>query len=112
MNLIKQCFDEKFRAWQIQFPLKDLTTRQSGAIYQDGWTIRYTFGREGERAYMDYFASHRMTNDTLNRIYSDGTFEQRGFCLEFYLANDAQAKREYLRHNRAFYALVKALGLD
>ena len=112
MNWIKQRFDEKYRQWQIEIPPDDLTSRQSGVLQQDGWTIRYTFGREGERAYMDYFASHRMTNDTLNRIYSDGTCELLGYCMEFYLANDPQAKREYLRHNRAFYALVKALGLD
>ena len=52
-----------------------------------------------------------MTNDTLTRIYEDGTTEVVGFCQEFYQANDPQAERELLEHNRAFYNRVDELGL-
>jgi hypothetical protein len=52
-----------------------------------------------------------MTNDTLNRIWEDGTAELLGYCQEFYLARDEEAKRAYLEHNRQFYQMVEEKGL-
>jgi hypothetical protein len=108
---IKASFDERYRRWQISLPLDDLRNRRAGSIHQQGWTINYCFGRDGEREFLDYFASHRMTNDTLNRIWEDGTAELLGYCQEFYLAGDEEAKRAYLEHNRQFYQMVEEKGL-
>jgi len=52
-----------------------------------------------------------MTNDTLTRIYEDGTTEVVGYCQVFYQADDLQAEKEYLEHNRNFYNRVDELGL-
>ena len=111
MNPIKQRFDDKFRPWQIELPLEDLTAERKGSIQASGWTIRYHFGYEGGRGYLEYFASHRMTNDTLNRIYEDGSEALVGNCEEFYLADDPEAERANREHNRAFYQKVRELGL-
>lgn len=111
MNSIKQHFNDKFRPWQIELPAEDLAAKQRGSIQSDGWTIRYHFGYDGGRSYLEYFASHRMTNDTLNRIYEDGEEFIVGFCQELYLAGDPEAERAYREHNRAFYQRVRELGL-
>lgn len=108
---IKASFDEQYQRWQITLPLDDLRNRRAGSIHQQGWTINYRFGREGKREFLDYFASHRMTNDTLNRIWEDGMAELLGYCQEFYLAGDGEAERAYFEHNRQFYQMVKEKGL-
>jgi hypothetical protein len=109
---IKEIFDERFRSWQITLPLEDLRGRNRGSIHKEGWTIHYLFGSENGREYLEYFASHRMTNDTLNRINEDGATSLTGYCQEFFIAGDPQAEREYTEHNRAFYREVAEKGLD
>lgn len=111
ISKIKEAFDGQFEQWQIALPLDDLLNRRAGRIVQQGWTINYRFGEEAGRAFLEYFASHRLTNDTLNQIWDDGTFELIGYCQEFYLADDALAERAYREHNRQFYRLVEEKGL-
>ena len=71
----------------------------------------YQFGIEQGEYYFVYFASHRMTNDTLNRIFANGRTELLGYCEELYVEGDKQAERDYHKHNRKFYEDVKRRGL-
>ena len=111
MDKIKQVFDEEFGSWDIALPEDDLTARRGGAIHKAGWSINYRFGVEGGAEYIEYFATHRMTNDTLNRIYENGSRELVGYCQVFYVAGDPEAERNYYAHNRKFYEEVKSRGL-
>lgn len=108
---IKQVFDGEFRDWNIVLPDADLKGRRKGSIAKAGWSINYRFGTEGGVEYIEYFASHRMTNDTLNRIYENGAREMIGYCQVFYAADDPEAERAYFTHNREFYEEVKRRGL-
>lgn len=108
---IKRTFDETFARWGIVLPEEDAARRAGGSIGKAGWCINYRFGAEGGIEYVEYFASHRMTNDTLNRIYEDGREEVVGYCQEFFAADDPQAERDYYAHNRRFYEEVKSRGL-
>lgn len=108
---IKRAFDEAFGRWGIVLPEDDLQGRRQGSIAKGGWSINYRFGAEGGVEYLEYFAAHRMTNDTLNRIYEDGRQEVVGYCQVFYLADDPRAERDYTEHNRRFYEEVKSRGL-
>lgn len=112
MQKIKAAFDRRFAHWDITLPAGSLAERRPGSIVKAGWTINYQFGTADGMDCLDYFASHRMTNDTLNRIYADGREELLGECQEFYKANDPRAQQAYLEHNRSFYAEVKRRGLD
>jgi hypothetical protein len=111
MPKIKEAFDRQFERWQIQLSPDNIETRRSGSIQQQGWLINYRFGREANRDFLEYFASHRLTNDTLNRIWDDGTAELIGYCQEFFLANNQEAEQAYTEHNRRFYQQVKDSGL-
>ncbi|HEV2707291.1 MAG TPA: hypothetical protein VGV59_15325 [Pyrinomonadaceae bacterium] len=108
---IKQAFNEEFKSWNIVLPEDDLKERRRGSITKAGWSINYRFGREGGLEYLEYFATHRMTNDTLNRIYENGSREVVGYVQEFYAADDPQAERDYFAHNTKFYEEVKSRGL-
>jgi hypothetical protein len=108
---IKRVFDEEFRRWDITLPEDELLERGKGSIAKAGWSINYRFGVEDGTEYVEYFASHRMTNDTLKRIYEDGRREVVGYCQVFHAANDPEAERNYFAHNREFYEEVKSRGL-
>ena len=108
---IKQAFDKQFEPWGIVLPEADLKERRKGSINKGGWSINYRFGTEGGLEYIEYFATHRMTNDTLNRIYENGKWEVVGYCQEFYVVGDPQAERDYFAHNSKFYEEVKSKGL-
>ena len=108
---IKKLFDEEFESWGIVLPEADLRERRGGSVARAGWTINYRFGVEGGVEFVEYFSTHRMTNDTLQRIYENGVKEVVGYCQEFYAADDPQAERDYFAHNRKFYEDVKSRGL-
>jgi hypothetical protein len=108
----KAAFDARFAPWQVELPAADLANRRRGTIRQNGWTIHYRFDRENDREFIEYFASHRMTNDTLQRIYSDGEYALVAACQEFYDEGNPSAYQAYLTTNRRFYTLVHDLGLD
>jgi len=111
LQTIKRTSDRRYKTWDIVLPAESLTELRGGSIVSNGWTINYQYGSSEGIIYLDYFASHRMTNDTLNRIYADGREELLGYCQEFFEADNEQAEREYSQHNRQFYEEVKRKGL-
>lgn len=68
-------FRELFSNWELTLPAEDVAQRRRGRIIEKGWTVWYLFGRDERGEYLDYYASHRMTDDTHERIYADGTVE-------------------------------------
>jgi hypothetical protein len=111
LQVIKHTFDRRFAAWGIELPPGLTLDQPPASIFKNGWIINYRLVTEAGGEVLEFFASHRMTNDTLNRIYSDGREELVGSCQQFYLAGDPNAERNYLDHNRAFYETVKRRGL-
>lgn len=108
---VKQVFEQKYAAWNLILPLEQLQVPSLGTISNHGWTIHFRCVIDHGEYCLEYFASHRMTNDTLNRIYTDGREEVIGYCQEFFLSGDAQAEQAYFEHNQKFYEDVKQRGL-
>ena len=76
MNHIETQFNRDFAHWDIVLPPDDIINKRSGKICKRGWIIRYLFGSNQNGEYLDYYASHRMTNDRHVRIYANGESEQ------------------------------------
>jgi hypothetical protein len=108
---LKELFDYQYKNWDISLPERDVQQRKKGSILKNGWMIKYRFGWDKGIEYLEYFVSHRMTNDTLYRIYEDGDNELVGCARDFYLADDEKDKRAFIEHNRQFYDEVKQRGL-
>ena len=72
MENIKKIFNNHFKNWDIQFPENDMNDRKNGFINKAGWLIQYCFGKENGIEYLDYYSSHRMTDDDHIRIYENG----------------------------------------
>ena len=75
MNNIQRAFAGDFSHWDITLPPENMRERRRGKIGSAGWAIWYLFGRDEAGEYLDYYASHRMTNDRHVRIYESGQVE-------------------------------------
>ena len=117
MENIESNFASDFQHWNIRLPSDDVEARRPGKLHQAGWTIRYLFGTEGDSEYLDYYATHRMTNDRHVRIYSNGKTESLETPQEFsvFPADADEATRQkitndYQAHNRAIYQRLQEKG--
>ncbi len=113
MNEIKSQFDSAFSTWEISLPVEALATRSGGKIVKSGWAIWYLFGSEGE--YLDYYASHRMTDDRHVRIYESGENLDLPAVSTFRPSSqdpdeDARLEAEYLAENQRVAELLEAKG--
>ena len=75
MRRIEEHFSQRFQVWRIELPREAVDNRQRGKIVEAGWTIWYQFGSDEDGEYLDYYSSHRMTNDSHVRIHEDGRVE-------------------------------------
>jgi hypothetical protein len=83
MNEIESQFNQTFAHWEICLLAEAISERKRGKIVKRGWAIWYLFGSDGCGEYLDYNASHRMTNDRHVRIYADGNTEDLPTLVSF-----------------------------
>lgn len=75
LGKIKLCFAKEFAQWKLVIPEENLASRKKGSVNDEGWSIKFCFGKENDMEYMDYYSYHRMTNASLQRIYENGEKE-------------------------------------
>jgi hypothetical protein len=96
---IKEAFAAYFKDFDIQLPAD--VRPSGGLIKQAGWNIRYTFGQDGGRSYLELYALNRMTNDRHLRIYEDGTVQTLGIVSQGVTFNpDVPGDRERSERER------------
>jgi hypothetical protein len=109
---IETRFRLAFARWGIALPPEDVRERRRGKIVASGWAIWYLFGENERGEYLDYYASHRMTDDRHVRIREDGKTESLPTISTFRLVSpdpeeDARLETEYLEHNRRVERMLK-----
>lgn len=115
MNAMERMFNKAFENWDIHLPAGTIESLSAGRIVKAGWTIWYAFGSEEGREYLDYYASHRMTNDQHVRLYDDGRMESLEAVIEGYvLPKDpdeaAEARAEFFARNRSVRRMLGEKG--
>lgn len=115
MRRIEEQFNQSFRVWNIQLPREAIEARQRGTIVQAGWTIWFLFGTDDSGEYLDYYSSHRMTNDSHVRLYADGRVEGLESLWEMRQSSDdpeeeARLKDEFWEHNERVARLLEEKG--
>jgi hypothetical protein len=108
-------FRDEFAHWDITLPPEHVRERRRGKIVEAGWAIWYLFGEDERGEYLDYYASHRMTNDRHIRIYEDGTEERLPTVSTMRLASqdpdeDARLAAEHLEENRRAAKMLQEKG--
>jgi len=85
LEKIKLTFDKKIATSGLILPAEHLREHPRGSIKGNGWRINYHYSTEEGEDYLEYFASHRMTNDMFSFFWGT-TFstcdcsDQRTFC--------------------------------
>ena len=115
MRRIESRFNESFRLWGIRLGREAIAARQRGKIVEAGWTIRFLFGADASGEYLDYYSSHRMTNDSHLRLYDDGRVVGLEALHEMRPTSDdpaeeARLKAEFRDHNERVARLLKEKG--
>ena len=115
MRRIEEHFSRAFQVWRIQLPREAVEKRRRGKIVEAGWTIWFLFGSDEDGEYLDYYSSHRMTNDSHVRIYEDGRVELLESLDEWRPTSDdpdenARLENEFWDHNERVSRLLEAKG--
>lgn len=87
-------FNKSFKNWDIKLPKEAVEHRQRGKIVKGGWTVWYLFGTDEAGEYLDYYASHRMTDDRHVRLYADGSSKGLdSYCSKRIISPDPEEDR-------------------
>jgi hypothetical protein len=119
MNRITVVFAEQFAHWGLTLPAADVAARRRGEIAAKGWSVQYRFGQDERGEYLDYYAAHRMTDDSHVRIRESGECEYLPAIGSMYLSSpdpvEAERRRaEHVQANRKVADLLaqKGFGLS
>ena len=117
MHVMAREFAKYFAHWKIELPNDDVEERRRGTLHAEGWTIQYLFGADAQGEYLDFYATHRMTNERHQRIYASGQIEDLPTMQEFMIfppnvsqADKERIEREYYAHNRIIGTLLREKG--
>ena len=115
MNAIESLFNANFAPWSIYLPPDDVANRRHGKIVKAGWAIWYLFGSDEKGEYLDYYASHRMTNDEHVRLYAGGQEEELPSIQGLRLCSqdpeeDKRLKAKYYAENQRIARLLEEKG--
>ena len=115
LDQIESAFNRAFDHWDICLPPEAIASRQAGRIVKSGWTVWYAFGADDGGEYLDYYASHRMTNDRHVRLHADGRVEGLEAVIDMHVVPEdpeeaAQAQADFYARNRAVRRLLDAKG--
>jgi hypothetical protein len=115
---IADAFNGYFANFDIHLGPEDVAVGTHRSIVERGWLIIYRVDPDdGGFPVLEFYATHRMTNDSHVRIWADGHSEDLDAIDELY-AYDAKvpgskeaAQEQYLRHNRAVADELRVRGL-
>jgi hypothetical protein len=115
-SAIETLFADYFKHWGLELPAGAVERKEPGEVRGEGWTIRYVFGSDERGDYLDFLATHRMTNERHRRLRETGEAEGLPSPWDFYAYDGTEPDRrrkeaEYFAHNRQVYDLLREKGL-
>ena len=115
---IAEAFDRRFATFDIHLDPADVKVGERGSIRARGWLIMWrVVPDDAGSPSLEFYATHRMTDDEHVRIWADGHVEQLDAIYPFYgfdpkvPGSEEAAKEKYLTHNRKVAEELRASGL-
>ena len=114
-----QRFNRTFSHWGIELPVHAMSPGKVLVIVKRGWTIwtRFDIDPANAREHLDVYSSHRMTNDSHVRWYTDGEEEELPAIAWSYVIPGGATKAEmdalqdkFLADNQAVEKLLEEKG--
>ena len=116
-STIEERFAGYFENWGIRLPEGAVQLGEPGLIQHGGWTIRYVLGDDEGGSYLEFYATHRMTDDGRVRLYSSGETRELEALQTMYAydskipGDQERAARENRRRNIRIRHELEANGL-
>lgn len=115
---IAEAFNDYFDAFAIRIGVEDAAVGTRRTLRQDGWTITYRVDDDpAGRPSLEFYATHRMTNDRHMVISPDGQLEQQDAIREMLIfdpetpGSQEAAIEEFHTHNQAIEDHLRERGL-
>ena len=115
---IVEAFNAYFGRFGIRIEPEDVIVGSRRTIGKDGWAITYRIdGDAAGIACLEFYATHRMTNDRHVAISADGQLEHRDSIREMLIfdpktpGSQEAAAEEFHTHNQAIAKQLQDRGL-
>ncbi len=115
---VAEAFNAYFANFDIRIGPEDVAVGIRRTIGERGWRITYGVDPDDAGlASLEFYATHRMTNDRHVRIWADGHVDHMDAINELFAydpkapGSKEAAEEEYLRHNQAVARQVRDRGL-
>jgi hypothetical protein len=115
---IAETFDRYFANFGIRIDPGEVRVGHRGQIRSEGWSIRYrVVPDDAGGPSLEFYATHRMTNDRHAVIWADGHLDTLEAIREFFgydpdvPRSKEAAEQDYLQHNRLVADRLRAAGL-
>ncbi len=114
---LRGMFNQSFAHWEIEIPAGAEPCDRAGRIVERGWAIWFRFGADDAGEFLDYYASHRMTDDRHVRLRPSGAHESLPALCTMRLASqnpaeDARLHAESIEANRRTEELLRQKGFS
>jgi len=105
LEMIASLFAKRFAYWDITLPAENLRSLFPGHMAKGGWLIQFCFGNDAGGAYLDYYATHRMTDDSHVRLHENGTYTELDSLQGFFVTSEdpveaARLEEKFRKANR------------
>jgi hypothetical protein len=115
---IAEAFNRCFAHVDIRIAADDVVLGLRREIRERGWRIAFrVLPDDAGTPSLEFYATHRMTNDRHARIWSDGHLDELDAIWELYgfdpkvPGSKEAAEERFLKHNREVAAQLRASGL-
>ena len=115
---IAEAFNYYFDTFPIRIAVEDIVVGTRRTLRRDGWAITYRVDEDADgRPTLEFYATHRMTNDRHVAISADGQLEHRDSIREMLIfdpktpGSQEAAAEEFHTHNQAIAKQLQDRGL-
>ncbi|MDQ1305994.1 MAG: hypothetical protein QG671_1826 [Actinomycetota bacterium] len=109
---IAEAFDAYFDRFNIRITAEDVVVGIRRTIRQDGWAITYRVDPDtAGLPTLEFYATHRMTNDRHVVISADGSFDHLDAIKEYLIIAGPDSAAEFHAHNDNIEDRLRSRGL-
>ena len=115
---IAEAFNNYFDTFPIRIAVEDIVVGTRRTLRRDGWAITYRVDEDADgRPTLEFYATHRMTNDRHVAISADGQVNHQDSIREMVIfdpktpSSQQAAVQEFQTHNQAIAKQLQDHGL-
>ena len=109
---IAEAFNNYFDTFPIRIAVEDIVVGTRRTLRRDGWAITYRVDEDADgRPTLEFYATHRMTNDRHVAISADGQLEHLDAIKEYLIISGPESAAEFHAHNDNIEDRLRSRGL-